>query len=147
MEKLNLPEFEYKLHKTKGRLEIFDTIRKKFVVLTPEEWVRQHFVNFLVHHFKYPKSLIKLEGGLKYNTMRRRSDIVVYDRSAAPFMIVECKAASVAINQNVFNQAATYNKSLAAKYLVVTNGMVHYCCEINHHALSYRFLDELPTFE
>lgn len=147
MDKLNLPEFECKIEKLNDKLVIFDFIRKKYVVLTPEEWVRQHFVHFLVTRFHYPKSLIRLEGGLRYNTLARRSDIVVYDRRAKPYMIIECKAASVNISQKVFKQVAAYNKTLGANFIVVTNGLVHFCCEIDHVNGNYQFLDAIPSFE
>src|SRR5204863_9718286 len=95
---LNLPTFEYKLKKADGKVWIFDVIRKKFVVLTPEEWVRQHFVNYLIQHLQYPKSLIKIEGGLTFNQLQKRSDIVVFDRFAKPWMVIECKAPTLRLS-------------------------------------------------
>lgn len=144
---LKLPAFEPKIRKNGEKLEIFDPIRKKFLVLTPEEWVRQHFVNFLVHHHHYPKSLIKLEGGLKYNSISKRSDIVVYDRRGTPFMLVECKANDVKLTQKVLEQISVYNLKIGAPYQVITNGMIHYCFLLNKETQCYTILDSLPAFE
>jgi hypothetical protein len=129
------------------KVEIFDSIRKKYVVLTPEEWVRQHFVNYLVNHLHYPKSLIKLEGGLKYNTLSKRSDIVVYDRKGNPFMLVECKSKDVKLNQKVVNQISIYNLKIGAPYQVITNGLIHYCYRINELSKECVFLNSLPEYE
>src|SRR5690606_11621802 len=104
MNKLNLPEFEIKIKNISGKNHVFDELRKKFVCLTPEEWVRQHFVHLLVKFYKYPKSLIKLEGGLTYNSLKKRTDIVVYDRQGNTFLIVECKAATIPVTQSNFKQ-------------------------------------------
>lgn len=146
MKNLNLPQFACKIEKKAEKNTIFDAIRKKFVVLTPEEWVRQHFVHYLIDHLLYPKTLISIEGGLQYNRLKKRSDIVVYDRKAAPFMLVECKAPEVKLDQRIFEQAAVYNQTLKARYVVITNGMEHYCCEINHQNSSYQFVDQLPEY-
>lgn len=146
MTELNLPSFEYQLQQHAGKSVIFDPIRKKYVVLTPEEWVRQHFVNYLIHHLRYPRSLIRIEGGLRYNQTARRTDVVVYQRSGTPFMVVECKAPSVPLAPNVFEQAAVYNQSLRATYLTVTNGREHYCCRMDYRAGTYTFLDGLPEY-
>src|SRR5690349_1542646 len=123
MVQLNLPAFEYQLKKEEGKVWIFDNLRKKYLVLTPEEWVRQHFVNYLIQERKYPRALIKLEGGLSYNTLAKRSDIVVFDREGKPWMIVECKAPDVVISDGTLRQASMYNAQLKAKYLAVTNGL------------------------
>ncbi len=147
MQSLNLPPFDFKLGTLDGKTTIFDPIRKKYLVLTPEEWVRQHIVNFLTVELQYPRSLIKLEGQLHYNQMPRRSDVVTFNRSGNPHMLVECKAPGVKISQKVFDQAATYNAILKAKFLVVTNGLKHYCCEIDHERAAFIFLEAIPSFE
>jgi hypothetical protein len=143
---LNLPAFNYKIKMMESRLHIFDVIRKKFVVITPEEWVRQHFVHFLVNQYNYPRSMIRLEGGLKYNALHKRSDIVVYNREAKPWMLIECKAPEVPIDQSVLDQAAQYNHVLKARYLLVTNGLRHLCCEIDHEGNCFTYLPDLPAY-
>lgn len=147
MNDLNLPPFDANIRNKGDKYEIFDPIRKKFLILTPEEWVRQHFVNFLVHHQHYPKSLIRLEGGLKYNTLLKRSDIIVYDRCGKPFMLVECKANDVKLSQKVLEQISIYNLKIGAPYQVITNGMVHYCFKFNITTNSYIILEQLPDFD
>lgn len=126
-------------------MEIFDIIRKKYIVLTPEEWVRQHFIHFLVFSLNYPKSLFKVESGLNYNKMQKRSDILVYDREMNPFMLVECKSFNVSINQKGFNQIGVYNSTIKAKYLILTNGIKHFCCTMTDEG--YLFLDDIPAFK
>lgn len=125
MYQLNLPEFEYTLKKANGKVWIFDVIRKKFVVITPEEWVRQHLINLMINVKHYPKSLIKVETGLHYNQLAKRSDIVVHARNGAPWMVVECKAPTFELNERSLIQASTYNATLRANYLVITNGIRH----------------------
>ena len=147
MERLNLPEYQFKISSTDGRTQIFDGVRKKYVTLTPEEWVRQHFIEYLVHEKEVPRSLIAVEMSLKYHKLNKRSDIVVYSKSGAPALIVECKAPHIKINQNVFDQIARYNLALQVPYLVVTNGMEHFCCLIDREVRNYRFLDFLPDYE
>lgn len=144
---LNLPPFEHKILQRDGKATIFDSIRKKYVALTPEEWVRQHFIHYLTDCLQYPKSLVSVENGLKFNHMQRRSDIVVYDRQGLPFMIVECKSYRQRLNPAVFEQVAMYNNTLKAKFLVITNGLQHYCCQINHQQKTYTFQEEMPVFE
>ncbi len=143
MIKLNLPAFNYKLKKADGKVWIFDGIRKKYVVLTPEEWVRQHVVQYLLSHLNYPKSLIKVEASLSYNTLEKRADVIVFDREGKPWMIVECKAPDLKLTQSAAMQVATYNKSLQAPFVVITNGMLVYCFEIQPVIKS---LAELPAF-
>ncbi len=147
MIQLNLPNFDIKLRKAEGRIEAFDIIRKKFVVLTPEEWVRQNFIHFLISNYKYPKSLIKIESGLKYNKLGKRSDILVYDRAGLPFLLVECKAPEVKISQKTFEQAGLYNFSLKARYMAVSNGLDHFCCRLDAENRNYHFLPDIPPFE
>jgi len=146
MVSLNLPPFDHKLKKENGRVYILDIIRKKYLVLTPEEWVRQHFVHYLVNELHYPRSLIKVEGGLRFNELQKRSDIVVFNREGTPWMIVECKSPDQKLNQRTLRQASVYNHSLQAKYLAVTNGLIHYCCEVNWINGNTAVLDSLPQY-
>ncbi len=146
MSSLNLPKFDWDIRESKGSATIFDPLRKKHIILTPEEWVRQHFVQYLIQHLLYPKSLIQLERGHAYNTLTKRTDILVYDRSGSPFMLIECKASHIKIDEKVFRQASVYNKTIQAKYLVVTNGIQHYCCHIDQASSSFTFMNELPAF-
>lgn len=141
---LNLPAFEYKVKKEQDKVYIYDNIRRKYLLLTPEEWVRQHFIHYLIGDLQYPRGLITTESGLKYNRLQRRTDIVVFDRQGRPYMIVECKAPSVTINQQVFNQIAVYNKILNAKLLVISNGLCHYCCTYNEPSGKWEFLPAIP---
>lgn len=143
MIKLNLPAFEYKLKKADGKVWIFDGIRKKYVVLTPEEWVRQHVVHYMLNHLNYPKSLIKVEASLAYNSLSKRADVIVFDREGKPWMVVECKAPDLKLTQTVALQVATYNKSLQAPFVVITNGMLVYCYTIRPEIKSQA---ELPLF-
>jgi hypothetical protein len=147
MKQLNFPEIGAKFKKDQGNILIFDIIRKKYLKLTPEEWVRQHAVHFLIHQRHYPKGLIALESGLKFNNLQKRSDILVYDRKGQPFMLIECKAPEVKITQKVFEQAFVYNNILKAPYLVVTNGLQHFCCHIDSQSGKSVFLKEMPAYE
>ncbi len=142
---LNLPSIQTRLQESNGKVWIFDGIRKKFVVLSPEEWVRQHFVQFLLTE-KYPKSLIKIEGGLAVNELRKRSDIVVYNREAKPWMVVECKNPLIVIDQNTLQQVANYNSTLRAEYVAVTNGLTHFYFNTNWESNSVNQISHLPTF-
>ncbi|MBY0433677.1 MAG: type I restriction enzyme HsdR N-terminal domain-containing protein [Cyclobacteriaceae bacterium] len=144
---LNLPSADFKVKKSEGKVWIFDSIRKKFVVLTPEEWVRQHFIHFLIQEYGYPKSLIRIESALPYNTLQKRSDILIYNRAGKPWMLIECKSPTVKLGQNAFNQAAIYNMALGARYLAVTNGMVHFCCLAKTSEKEAVFLDDFPSFD
>jgi hypothetical protein len=146
MQRLNLPSFDYKLKKAEGKVWIFDVIRKKYIILTPEEWVRQHFLHYLLNELYYPKALTKVEGGLVYNTLSKRSDIVIFDRDAKPWMLVECKSPETKITENTLHQASSYNATLKAKYLTVTNGLMHVCSETNWNEGTTRLLDELPKY-
>ena len=146
LDPLNLPDFELNLKKEANQTWIFDPIRRKYVVLTPEEWVRQHFINYLIQHLGYPRSLIKVESGLSVHKMIRRSDLLVYDRTGSPHMLVECKAPHVKIDQKVFDQVSAYNTHYQAGLLVVTNGINHYCCSIDPLEKKYHFVPEIPAF-
>ncbi len=143
--KLNLPQFEIKIKEEEGKPYIFDYIRKNYFLLTPEEWVRQHFINLLLSHYRYPKALIKVESGLRYNKLLKRSDITVYDRSGQPFLLVECKSAVQKISQSSFDQAAMYNMTTKAKYIVLTNGLKTYCCSIDQELKKFEFVADLPS--
>jgi hypothetical protein len=146
MQKLNLPDFNFRFRQNKGRDEIFDPVRKIFVALTPEEWVRQNFIRYLAAEKKVPLSLIGVEKTLTLNTMTRRSDILVFGNSGLPVMVVECKAPNIEISQAVFDQVARYNITLRVKYLIVTNGLNHFCCLIDFENETYSFLEEIPDF-
>jgi len=143
---LNLPPHPFKLTEQNGQLYIFDILRKKLLLLTPEEWVRQHFVQYLMQVKGYPKTLIKLEGGLKVNGMAKRSDIVIFDKLGQKALMVECKAPGVAINQKVFDQIALYNITHRIPLLAVSNGLQHYYCVIDFEKSSYQFIEELPPY-
>lgn len=144
---LNLPLYDIKLKVHEGKRYIFDTVRRKFLVLTPEEWVRQNFIHYMVKEKGYPASLLSIEHSLKLNTMQRRADIVAYNSSGMPRLIVECKATSVKIDQKVFDQIARYNISLQVPFLIVTNGMQHFCCKIDLKAGTYNFLKNIPHYK
>jgi predicted type IV restriction endonuclease len=146
MQALNLPTFPVKvIEKEKKRL-IFDFIRNKYVALTPEEWVRQHFVNYLITDLSYPKELIANEMWIKLNNTSKRCDTIVYNRFLEPLVIIEYKAPYIKITDSVFEQIVHYNVALHVKYLIVSNGMTHYCCKINYKDLTYNFLKEIPSY-
>jgi type I site-specific restriction endonuclease len=147
MERLNLPEYNFRIIKENDKLKIFDEFRKKNVALTHEEWVRQNFLKWLCEDKKYPKSLISVESGLKYNKLQKRSDAVVYDRSGKPIMIIEFKAPSIEINNDTINQIASYNFTINASYLIVTNGLQHYCLKKDSQNLSFSFLESIPDYD
>ena len=146
MQKLNLPSYAYRLKKADGKVWIFDGIRKKYVVLTPEEWVRQHLVNYLIHHLNYPKGLIAVETGLTYNSLAKRTDMVVLNRQGGTWMIVECKAADHPITRNTALQVAVYNMALKAQYILISNGLSHYCFATNFSDSSVLPLDSIPEY-
>lgn len=147
MTPLNLPNFEKELNiDWEGKL-IFDPFRKKKVSLTPEEWVRQNFLKHMVKNLGFPAGLLSVEMPLTLNGLTRRCDIVAFDNTAKPRLIVECKAASIKITQKTFTQIATYNLKLNVDFLMVTNGLNHYCCLIDYKNNKYSFLEELPSFE
>lgn len=143
---LNLPVYPLKLKDEAGQRFVFDELRKKFLVLTPEEWVRQHLVHFLIREKQFPKTLIQLEGGLNYNGMQKRSDILVFNTRGEKILLAECKAPSVKITQDTFDQIARYNFVHRVPWLLVSNGLEHYCCKLNWETESYQFLPELPLF-
>lgn len=144
---LNLPQKQFNIKKSgDGRLRIFDRLRRKFVALTPEEWVRQNFVAFLIDNRGFPAGLMANEVSLTQNGISRRCDTLVSDRNGRPFVIVEYKAPTVAVTQNVFDQIVRYNMVFQARYLIVSNGLAHYCCSIDYTTGSYTFLEEIPHY-
>lgn len=144
---LNLPFIEQRLRVVKEQEQIFDPLRKKYVALTPEEWVRQNFVAFLINYKNFPAGLMNNEVALIQNGIKRRCDSFVADRSGNPFVIVEYKAPEVEITQKVFDQIVRYNLVLKAKYLIVSNGLHHYCCLIDYINHNYSFLPDIPTYD
>jgi hypothetical protein len=143
---LNLPAYDYKLKHSGDNTWIFDAIRRKYVTLTPEEWVRQHFIHYLVVHLQYPKSLLAIERGTVYNQLGKRTDICVYSASGRPLMLIECKAASVPISTATVKQASMYNKMLQATYVVITNGLAHYCWQVDFKTAQNRPLTTIPAY-
>ncbi len=147
MQRLNLPECALRLRReSDGGVSVYDPLRRKYVALTPEEWVRQHFVGYLINDRHFPQGYINNEISLVQNGIKRRCDTLVTNRTGHPLMIVEYKASSVAITQKVFDQIVRYNSVLHASYLVVSNGIVHICCKLNYADNSYEFLSEIPDF-
>ncbi|MCF2497992.1 type I restriction enzyme HsdR N-terminal domain-containing protein [Dyadobacter chenhuakuii] len=144
MESLNLPTFAYKVKQVNGKPHIFDIIRRKFVSLTPEEWVRQHFIHLLITEYGYPKSLFAVETGLQYNTLAKRTDIMVLSGESLPFLLVECKAPFITVNDATFAQISRYNFTLQPQYLAVTNGMAHYCFKAVNGQI--HFMDDFPKY-
>ncbi|WP_423128878.1 type I restriction enzyme HsdR N-terminal domain-containing protein [Gaoshiqia sp. Z1-71] len=144
--KLNLPLYSFRTKTEAGKIRIFDEIRKKFLVLTPEEWVRQNFIRFLINEKAFPAQLMVIESGLKINQNQFRADLLVYNRAGQPLLVVEFKAPSVKITQNTFDQVARYNMTFQVPYLIVSNGLDHYCCRVDFAAKNYSFLKEIPAF-
>ena len=139
MQELNLPKYPIKIKEEKGERYIFDTIRKKYLKLQPEEWVRQNFIQYLIQEKSYPASLIEIEKGLKVNTLQKRADVVINSPLGKPLVLIECKAPKVKITQETFEQVARYNTVFKVPYLIVTNGLTHYCCAINFKNNSFDF--------
>ena len=146
MQKLNFPAYSFRFKNSENKVLIFDEIRKKFVVLTPEEWVRQHVIQFLLVEKKYSKSYINVEKSIKINGLTKRYDVVVFQPNGKLFLLVECKAPEVSISQHTFDQIARYNMVLESEYLMVTNGLNHYFCQMDFEKEQYQFLKELPNF-
>ncbi|MFM9989732.1 type I restriction enzyme HsdR N-terminal domain-containing protein [Flavobacterium sp.] len=147
MQKLNFQPYSFRFKNSENKVSIFDEIRKKFVILTPEEWVRQNVVRFLLEEKKYPKSYINVEKVIKINSLTKRYDIVVFQPNGKLFLLVECKAPEVTITQNTFDQIARYNMVLESEYLMVTNGLNHYFCQMDFENEKYQFQNELPNFK
>jgi hypothetical protein len=146
MKVLNLPFYKFNIKSSENKRLIFDQLRKKYVVLTPEEWVRQHFISYLLSEKKYPASLIAIEKELKINGLKKRTDILIFNKKGFPNIIVECKAPSVPITQNTFDQIARYNLKLNASFLIVTNGLQHFYCQMDHENQQYVFLKDIPNY-
>ena len=146
MQELNFPTYSFRFKNSENKVAIFDDIRKKFIILTPEEWVRQHTVQFLLQGKNYPKSYLNVEKLIKINSLSKRYDIVVFQPDGTIFLLVECKAPEVNITQKTFDQIARYNMTLKACYLMVTNGLNHYFCQMDFEKEQYVFLEQLPDF-
>lgn len=145
MQELNFPKYSFRLKNSENKSAIFDDIRKKFVILTPEEWVRQHVVRYLLKEKNYPVSLTNVEKVIKVNNLIKRYDIVIYNSDGSIFLLVECKAPHIKITQETFDQIARYNLALKAEYLMLTNGINHYYCIMDFINQRYVFLEELPS--
>ena len=141
--KLNFPEYSFKIKSENSTHQILDIVRKKYVVLSPEEWVRQHVIHYLIHEKKIPLGLMQVETTVKYNRMNIRCDILAYTTKLNPFLLVECKAPEIKITQSTFDQIARYNMPLKVKYLMVSNGFTHYYCLMNYENNSYSFINEM----
>ncbi|MDZ4758455.1 MAG: type I restriction enzyme HsdR N-terminal domain-containing protein [Bacteroidota bacterium] len=146
--KLNLPEYQFELKSVTGGQKklIYDTIRKKFIPLTPEEWVRQHWLHYMIEELKVPAALIAVEAGLKLGRLQKRADVVVYNNKGLPTLLLECKAPSIPISRETFEQAARYRTQLPVTYLCVSNGLQHFCCAFNNDG-GYTFLDGVPGYD
>jgi type I site-specific restriction endonuclease len=146
MQPLNLPTYSFKIKSEDNRKYIFDEVRRKYLLLTPEEWVRQNFVKYLVSEKKYPQQLISIEMEFKIRKLVKRCDIVVFNKSGNPGLIVECKSPSVTIGQDVFDQVSLYNRYLNVDFLVVTNGLKHYCCRYDRKEEKFFFTEDIPGY-
>ena len=144
---LNLPRYDFEVRTRDGKHIILDPVRRRFVPLTPEEWVRQHFVQYLINDRDVPAALIALEMPFPYQDRYYRADIVVHNRATQPVLVAECKRPSVRVDQRAFDQIGIYNTVIQAAYLVITNGIDHYCCVVDHERQTVEFLDEIPHFD
>ena len=147
LETLNLPPFDYKYKEIDGKTCIFDVVRRKYIFLTPEEWVRQHFVHLLLSNYNFPRSLVRIESGLNYNKLAKRSDILIYGKDGKPFLLIECKSSQVPVNQAVIEQASRYNQVLKAPFLAITNGLKTFCFEIDFEKNTFLQMKDLPKYE
>jgi len=144
-ESLNFPKYDFKIQEEKnGKLSIFDALRKKYLILTPEEWVRQHLIQVLIQKYSYPKSLFALEKGVKYNQMQKRFDILVHDRSGSPFLLIECKAPDVKMTQKTVEQVCVYNKTIKSPYLGISNGKQHLFLKFDESSETFMQIKDLP---
>lgn len=146
MPPLNLPSYPIKIVEKNGKRSVFDIIRRKYVALTPEEWVRQHFTRYLIEEKDFPKELMANEVFLSLNGMARRCDTVIYNRFLDPLVIIEYKAPHISITQAVFDQITRYNMVMRVNYLIISNGINHYCCKIDYQKQRYTFLEEIPGY-
>jgi type I site-specific restriction endonuclease len=144
MQPLHFPSYQFRFKNSENKVAIFDEIRKKFIILTPEEWVRQHVVHYLISDKKFPKSWINVEKRIQLNGLTKRYDVVVFNTDGSIFLLVECKAPEIKISQHTFDQIARYNRALKADYLMVTNGLEHYFCQMDYENEKYHFLQDLP---
>ena len=147
MFRLNLPQYEIKIGEKNGKRTIFDFLRRKYVTLTPEEWVRQHFTHYLTDHKGYPKGLMGNEVELRVGEKRLRCDTILYNKQGQPQMIIEYKAPTIQIQQKTFDQISVYNLLLHVDYLIVSNGLQHYCCKMDYDSQKYLFLREIPDYQ
>jgi len=147
MQPLNLPIYPFQIKEEDKKTKIFDEIRRRFFVLTPEEWVRQHLIQFLIAVKGYPKNLIAVEKGLKLNGLQKRMDVLVYDKNGKALLMAECKAPEVKINQSVFEQIGRYNIQMKLPYLLVSNGLEHYCAHVNFNNGQIDFLKDIPHYD
>ena len=143
---LNFPSFDFRIEKADDKLMIFDVLRKKSVTLTPEEWVRQHMIRYLIEYRGYPKAMMKVESGLKYDKLQKRSDILVYDNQGNPFLVIECKSPETNIDERTLHQVAAYSRSLRVMYVGVSNGLDHYCWRIDQEKKTTQNLGDFPTY-
>lgn len=147
MQKLNFPDYTFRFKNSENKVAIFDEIRKKFIILTPEEWVRQHVVKYILEQKMYPKSHVNVEKIVKVNGLTKRYDVVIFNPDGSIFLLVECKAPGVTISQSTFDQIARYNMSLKAVHMMVTNGLNHYFCQMDYEQEKYFFLQDLPEYK
>jgi hypothetical protein len=147
LKELNLPQYSFKITGKEGSEMILDPVRRRYVKLTPEEWVRQNFIQYLINEGKYPAGLLGIEVLFRFNQLKRRVDILVHNRKGEPVLIVECKSPDVKIDESVFEQIASYNMKFKVPYLVVTNGMHHYACKINHEEMKFEYLLVIPLYQ
>ena len=147
MFRLNLPQYPIKIQEKGEKRQIFDFLRRKWVALTPEEWVRQHFTHYLVEQKGYPKGLLANEVELKIGEKKLRCDTLLYYKELRPRMIIEYKAPNIQLQQKTFDQISAYNLLLKVDYLVVSNGLRHYCCKMDYERQSYQFLEDIPNYE
>ena len=146
MQPLNFPSYKFRIKSNENKLFIFDILRKKYVSLTPEEWVRQHFIHYLIEEKNYPISLIAVEKKLTINKLTKRTDILVFNAEGVPYIIIECKAPAIKITQSAFDQIARYNLKLTATYLIVSNGLTHFYCQMDFEKEQYHFLETIPKY-
>ncbi len=147
MLQLNLPQYSFRIKKQNEKLVIFDSQRKRYVALTPEEWVRQNFIRFLIEEKGYPAAYLAIEKQLNMNGMKKRCDAILYNEHAQPFLIIELKAPNVAISQATFDQVAVYNAKLKVDFFIISNGIEHFCCKVNLKTSRYEFFSEIPDFD
>ena len=147
MPELNLPPFELKIRKQNNKSYVFDRLRKQFTRLTPEEYVRQHFINYLIEYKNYPEALMANEVAIEVGNLKKRCDTVLYDRFMNPVLVVEYKSPAIKITQETFDQVVIYNTTLQVPWLIVSNGLQHFCCKIDYEKGSYRFISEIPSYQ